>query len=111
MLSAACQTFTTKDTCLFCELAQAGLHFEYQVRLPVMYNGISLPAACRVDFIVEQCLVVEVKVVEELLPVHLAQVITHLKLGRFPLGLLINFNAPRLRQGIRRVINGPQRGF
>lgn len=96
------------DACLYYELAQSGLHFEHQVRLPVVYRGISLPAAYRVDFIVENCLLVELKCVETLLPVHVAQVISYLKLGRYRLGLLINFNSPHLRQGIRRVINGPE---
>lgn len=96
------------DACLYYELAQAGVHFEHQVRLPVNYNGISLSAVYRVDFIVERNLIVELKCVEKLLPVHTAQLISYLKLGGFPLGLLINFNTPHLRQGIRRVINAPE---
>ena len=96
------------DVCLFYEFTQAGLHFEHQVRLPVTYEGIQLPAAYRVDYIVENCLVVEIKCVEKLLPVHIAQLLSYLRLGGYNLGLLINFNVPHLRHGIRRVINGPE---
>ena len=96
------------DACMFYELTAAGLHFEHQVHLPVVYNGICQSAAYRIDFIVEKCLVVEIKCVEKLQPVHRAQVLTYLKLSGHKLGLLINFNVPHLRQGIRRVINGPE---
>jgi GxxExxY protein len=73
-----------------------------------VYQGIHLTAAYRVDFIVENCLIVEIKCVERVLPVHLAQLMTYLKLSRKKLGLLLNFNVPHMRHGIRRVINGPQ---
>jgi GxxExxY protein len=94
--------------CLFYELTTAGLHVEHQVRLPVVYKGLELPRAYRVDFIVEKCLIVEVKCVEKLLPVHKAQVLAYLKLSGLKLALLINFNVPHLREGIKRVINGPE---
>jgi len=94
--------------CLFHELADKGLHFEHQVRLPLIYKQIRLPVAYRVDFIVEGCLIVEIKCVEKLLPVHAAQVLSYLKLSGYKLGLLMNFNVPHLRQGIRRIINGPE---
>jgi len=67
-----------------------------------------LPRAYRIDFIIEQCLIVEVKCVEKLLAVHEAQVLGYLKLTGLRLGLLINFNVPHLRHGIKRVINGPE---
>jgi GxxExxY protein len=102
ILESAC------DACLFYEFSQSGLHFEHQVRLPVTYNGIQLPAAYRVDYVVENCLIVELKCVEKLLPVHTAQLISYLRLSGYKLGLLINFNVPHLRQGIRRIINGPE---
>jgi GxxExxY protein len=76
--------------------------------LPLVYQGVQLPSAYRVDFIVEDCLLVEIKCVEKLLPVHFAQLLSYLKLSGHKLGLLINFNVPHLRQGIRRVINGPE---
>jgi GxxExxY protein len=71
-------------------------------------GDIRLPTAYRVDFIVEKCLIVEVKSVEKLLPVHVAQLLSYLRLSGLKLGLLLNFNVPHLRQGIRRVINGPE---
>ena len=82
------------DACLYYEFTQAGLQFEHQVRLPVVYNGVELSSAYRVDFIVETCLIVEIKCVEKLLPVHNAQVLSYLKLSGLPLGLLLNFNVP-----------------
>ena len=102
VLESACHA------CLFYEFTQAGLQFEHQVRLPLVYRGIQLPSAYRVDFIVENCLIAEIKCVEKLLPVHVAQLLSYLKLSGLKLGLLINFNVPHLRQGIRRVINGPE---
>ena len=73
-----------------------------------MYQQVKLPTAYRVDFVVEKCLIVEVKCVETLLPVHVAQVLSYLRLSGLKLGLLLNFNVPHLRQGIQRVINGPE---
>jgi GxxExxY protein len=99
---------STYHACLFYELAQAGLHVEHQVRLPIVYQNVQLPIAYRIDFIVENCLIVEIKCVEKLLALHVAQVLSYLKLSGLKLGLLINFNVPHLRQGIRRLINGPE---
>ena len=96
------------SACLAYELGQAGLHVENQVHLPLVYQQVKLPTAYRVDFIVEKCLIVEVKCVEKLLPVHVAQVLSYLRLSGLKLGLLLNFNVPHLRQGIQRVINGPE---
>jgi GxxExxY protein len=73
-----------------------------------MTHRLQTDPAYRVDFIVEKCLIVEIKCVEKLLPVHVAQVLSYLKLSGCRLGLLLNFNVPHLRQGIRRIINGPQ---
>jgi GxxExxY protein len=96
------------SACLAYELGHAGLHVENQVHLPLVYQQVKLPTAYRVDFIVEKCLIVEVKCVEKLLPVHVAQLLSYLRLTGLKLGLLLNFNVPHLRQGIRRVINGPE---
>jgi GxxExxY protein len=96
------------DPCVYYEFTRAGLHFEHQVSVPIICEGIRLASAFRVDYIVESCLIVELKSVENLQPVHLAQVLTYLKLTRIKLGLVINFNVPHLRNGIRRVINSPQ---
>jgi len=95
------------DACLYYELVKTRLHVERQVLLPIVYDSVRVGAGYRVDFIVEKSLIVEIKCVEKLLPVHLAQVLCYLKLSELKLGLLINFNVPHLRDGIRRVINGP----
>jgi GxxExxY protein len=102
-LGAGCLE-STYDACLRYQLAQDGIGFKHQVRLPIVYNGIQLDAAYRIDFIIENCVILELKAVEKLLPLHLAQVLTYLKLSGYQLGLLINFNVPHLRDGIRRVI-------
>jgi GxxExxY protein len=92
--------------CICHQFAEDQLQFQHQVRLPVVYNGVELPAAYRVDFIVENCLIVEIKCVEKLLPVHAAQLLSYLRLSGHKLGLLINFNVPHLRNGIKRIVNG-----
>jgi GxxExxY protein len=96
------------DSCLYYEFTQAGLRFEHQVKLPVVYQGVAIPIAYRVDFIVESCLIVEIKCVERVLPVHLAQLLSYLKLSGRKLGLLLNFKVPHMRHGIHRKINGPE---
>jgi GxxExxY protein len=93
--------------CICHQFAEDGLQFQHQVRLPVVYNGVELAVAYRIDFIVENCLVVEIKCVDKLLPVHSAQLLSYLRLSGHKLGLLINFNVPHLRDGIKRIINGP----
>lgn len=94
------------EACLAHELAQRGLGIERQVSLPVRYGGVVVDAGLRLDLVVEQCLVVELKTVEALLPIHTAQLLTYLKLGDYPLGLLLNFNVPHLKDGIKRLANG-----
>jgi GxxExxY protein len=96
------------DACLCYEFARWGLHFQHQVRLPITYEGNKLSPAYVIDFIVENCLVVEIKCVETILPVHRAQLLSYLRLTGHKLGLLINFNVPHLKEGIHRVINGPE---
>ena len=87
------------------ELYKAGLRCESQKSLPVLYDGIALDAGYRIDLLVEGIVVVELKAVEQLLDIHKAQLISYLKLGHFPVGLLINFNVVHLRNGIRRFVN------
>jgi len=96
------------DKCLSLELRRIGLQFQHQVRLPMNYEGVKLSAAYCVDFIVEECIVVEIKCVEKLLPVHKAQLLSYLKLSGHKLGLLLNFKVPHMRDGIHRIINGPE---
>lgn len=92
--------------CLAYELAKAGLHFERQSALPVRYKEVQLDCGYRLDFVIEGVLILELKSVAELHPIHEAQLLTYLKLDKKPLGLLINFNVPVLKQGIKRVACG-----
>jgi len=94
------------DACFFYELSREGLQFEHQLKLPVTYRDIRLEAGFRVDYLVENCVLVELKAVDKLLPVQSAQLLSYLKLTGRPIGLLINFNVVHLRDGIRRVANG-----
>jgi GxxExxY protein len=96
---------STYDVCLVHEFTLRGLQFQRQLRLPVIYDTVVLDAGYRIDFLVENCVVVELKAVEKLLPLHTAQMLTYLKLSGRTVGLIINFNVPHLRQGIKRVIN------
>jgi GxxExxY protein len=93
------------DACFYLELAESGLRFEHQVKLPVIYRGLRVEAGFRVDYVVERSVLVELKAVERLLPVHSAQLLSYLKLTGLTVGLLINFNVVHLRDGIRRVVN------
>ena len=92
--------------CLYFELAKTGLRVEKEKALPLIYEEVQLDCGYRVDLIVEGKLIIEVKSVEALNDVHLAQVLTYLKLSRCKLGLLVNFNVVLLKDGIRRVILG-----
>jgi GxxExxY protein len=95
--------------CLTHELKKNGLDAKTEVDLPVIYDGVRLDAGYRLDLIVEQIVVLEIKAVAELAPIHKAQLISYLKLGGFPVGLLINFNVVHLRDGIKRVYpHGPR---
>jgi GxxExxY protein len=96
---------STYHVCLECELSTNGVHFERQVGLPVVYRNVRLHAGYRIDFLVEERVIVEIKAVKRLLPVHTAQLISYLKLSKRQVGLLINFNVPHLREGIKRVVN------
>ena len=88
------------------EFVQAGLTFERQRETPLLYKGVKLNCGYRVDFVVDGGLIIELKAVNELLPIHHAQLLTYLKLERKSLGLLVNFNVPVLKDGIRRVAAG-----
>jgi len=92
------------EICFFHELQKRGLKVERQVSLPVIYDGLNLEEGLRLDMLVEDTLVLELKAIEEILPVHLAQILTYLKLSGRRLGLLINFNVERIKDGIKRVV-------
>ena len=92
------------EECLCHELHLCGMALERQVELPVSYRGLNLDCGYRIDLIVEKEVVLELKAIERILPIHEAQLLTYLKLARKRVGLLINFNVPILTQGIRRRV-------
>jgi len=92
------------EVCLSHELVARGLHVQKQVQLPVIYDGITLDAALRLDMLVDDKVVVELKAVEVLHPVYEAQVLTYLKLSGKRVGLLINFNVSSIKNGIKRLV-------
>ena len=92
------------EICLAHELSKRGLKFQAQVAFPVMYDGLRLDAGLRIDLLVEDQLIVEIKAVDEMLPVFEAQLLTYMKLTQKRLGLLINFNVPRIKDGIKRMV-------
>jgi GxxExxY protein len=94
------------EECLAYELSKSGLRFERQRALPVRYKEVQLDCGYRLDFVIEDALIVELKAVAELHPIHDAQLLTYLKLDKKSLGLLINFNVPVLKQGVKRVACG-----
>jgi GxxExxY protein len=94
------------EICLVEELKNRGLFVERQVKLPVIYKGKELQKDFFIDILVEKEIVIELKAVEILLPVHEVQTLTYMKLADMRLGFLINFNVPLIKQGIKRKING-----
>jgi len=92
--------------CLWYKLVQAGLNVEKEKPLPLVFEKVKMECGYRIDLLVQGKVVIEIKSVEALNEVHLAQTITYLKLGNYKLGLLLNFNTCVLKNGIRRVING-----
>ncbi len=99
---------STYSECLQWELAMRKLRCVTQQPLPLVYKGKTLNTSYRVDLIVESCVVVEVKSVTAILPVHRAQLLTYLRLTGCPAGLLINFHVAKLIDGVRRVLNPPR---
>ena len=90
------------EACLCVELRKRGIRYKSQAPIPLVYEGVAIEAGLRLDLLVEGSIVLEVKSVERLLPVHQSQLLTYLKLADLHLGLLINFNVRHLRDGIRR---------
>ena len=97
---------STYTACLQHELKKAGLRSDAQVGLPVVYDGVKLDLGYRIDLLVEDLVIVELKSVDAIAPVHQAQIISYLKLSGRSLGLLINFNVAHLKDGIKRFVNG-----
>lgn len=92
--------------CLFYKLNQEGFYVEKEKPMPLVFEDVKLECGYRIDLLVEHKIVIEIKSVEALNEVHLAQTLTYIKLGNYKLGLLINFNVALLKHGIKRVING-----
>ncbi len=95
---------STYEECLYYELIHCGLHVERQKSLPILYKDIQIDAAYRLDIVVENSVIIELKSVEGLLPIHTAQLMTYLKLSRIKCGLLLNFNVRSLKDGIKRIV-------
>ena len=94
------------EACLAHELRKSGFSVEVQVGLPVVYDGIKLDVGYRIDRLVNDLVVVELKSVEEISRVHVAQVLSYMKLSKKQLGLIINFNVLHLKDGIKRLVEG-----
>ncbi len=92
------------EECLFYELIKTGFNVEKQKALPLIYKEVKLDAGYRIDLMVENSIIIEIKAVESFTDLHLAQVLTYLKLSNCKLGLLVNFNVRHLKDGIKRVI-------
>jgi GxxExxY protein len=93
------------ESCLVYELLQQGLTVERQKALPVTYRGVKIDCGYRIDLLVEDAVIVELKAVESIDPIHEAQLLSYLKLSGYQIGLLINFNVRMLKQGIKRLVN------
>jgi GxxExxY protein len=94
------------ETCLAHELVKCGREVKRQVPMPVQYDGLELNVGCRIEMLVSERVIIEVKAVDTLLPIHTAQLLTCSKLGRPRLGFLLNFNVEHMRNGVKRVVNG-----
>ena len=92
------------EECLAFEFYSRQIAFERQKPIPVVYRSVKLDCGFRADFLVSKLVILELKAVDELAPIHSAQVLTYLKLTGCRLGMLLNFNAPRLRSGIKRIV-------
>ena len=93
------------EACLLFELRKRGVNVKSQVALPISYKGVQLEAGYRIDILVEEKVIIEIKTVEDFADIHLAQILTYLKLSKLKLGLLINFNSVKLVDGLKRVVN------
>jgi GxxExxY protein len=93
------------EDCLYHEMALSGLTFQRQTELSLIYDGVRLPRAYRADIVVEETVILEIKSIEQILPVHEAQILTYLRLSGCAVGLLLNFNTALLKDGLRRFVN------
>jgi GxxExxY protein len=93
------------EECLCFELSQNGLLFKRQVPLPVRYKSVNLDCGCRLDVIVEDKVIIEIKAVERIIPIHEAQLLSYLKMLDIRLGLILNFHSSVMKHGIKRIVN------
>ena len=91
--------------CLFYKLSKSGLYVEKEKQLPLLFEGVKLDCGYRIDLLVEKNIVIELKSVKKIEEIHLAQILTYLKLGKYKVGLIINFNVTSLKDGIKRLVN------
>jgi GxxExxY protein len=96
------------QTCLAYELTKRGLKVACEVTLPIRYDSVEIECGYRIDMLVENCVIIENKVVEQISPVHTAQILTYLKLKGCWLGFLLNWNVTRMKDGVNRYVNGPK---
>lgn len=94
------------EACLVYELGKQGVAVARQVALPVRYNDVEIDAGYRLDLLVGKKVVVEIKAIERLAPIHTAQILSYLRLSGYKLGYVLNFNVTQMKQGIKRVVNG-----
>jgi GxxExxY protein len=92
--------------CLYYKIGKSGLYIEKEKQMPLIFEEVKLECGYRIDLLTEKKLVIEIKSVEALNDIHLAQTLTYMKLGSYKLGLLLNFNVLKLKDGIKRVVNG-----
>lgn len=92
--------------CLYYKVSNSGLWIEKEKAMPLVFENVRLECGYRIDLLIESKLVIEIKSVDALADIHLAQTLTYMKLGNYKLGLLMNFNVLKLKDGIKRVVNG-----
>ena len=95
----------TYKECLFYRLRKSGLYVEKEKPMPLVYEEVHLDCGYRIDLLVENSIVIELKSVKKIEEIHLAQILTYMRLGKYKVGLIINFNVPSLKDGIKRVAN------
>ena len=93
-------------TCLIRDLTETRLPLETQRAIPLVYRGVRADCAYRADLIVDRCVLVEVKAIDAIAPIHIQQVYTYLRLGNYPVGLLLNFGEKTMKAGLKRILNG-----
>ena len=92
------------EACLCYEMSKRGVAFRRQVDVPVRYEEVYMETGCRVDVLADECVIAELKSAAAIIPIHEAQLLTHLKLANIRLGLILNFNVPLMKQGIKRMV-------